>query len=175
MMNHNDPDSAELILESPDGTWWGPSDWSDDGEKILIQNYISITNAKSYILDIQSRTKEIVLGATGKQSFNAGLAFDVSQKGIFFITNEFADFNQLAYKNLITNEVTVLTESIPWDVDGFTISTDRQKATFTVNEDGFSSLYLLDTQSKQFSKVDGIPIGLIGSMQFSEDLSLIHI
>ena len=169
MMNHNDPDSAELILESPDGTWWGPSDWSDDGEKILIQNYISITNAKSYILDIQSRTKEIVLGAIGKQSFNAGLAFDASQKGIFFITNEFADFNQLAYKNLITNEVTVLTESIPWDVDGFTISTDRQKATFTVNEDGFSSLYLLDTQSKQFIKVDGIPIGLIGSMQFSED------
>ena len=37
-MDSKNIDSAEMILESPDGTWWGPSDWSKDGKKILIQN-----------------------------------------------------------------------------------------------------------------------------------------
>ena len=38
VMDSKDLNSAEMILESPDGTWWGPSDWSKDGKKILIQN-----------------------------------------------------------------------------------------------------------------------------------------
>ena len=169
IMDSNNPESAEVILESPDGTWWGASDWSKDGKKILIQNYISITNAKAYILDIQSKKKEIILGSDNTESYNAVLAFDQSDKGIFYITNEFAEFNQLAYKNLITNKIKVLTDTIPWDVDGFVISMDREKAAFTVNENGFSTLYLLDTMSKKYRKVDRIPIGLIGGMEFSEN------
>ena len=97
------------------------------------------------------------------------MAFDQSDKGIFYITNEFAEFNQLAYKNLITNKIKVLTDTIPWDVDGFVISMDGEKAAFTVNENGFSTLYLLDTMSKKYRKVDQVPIGLIGGMEFSED------
>ena len=88
MMDSKDSNSAEMILESPDGTWWGPSDWSKDGKKILIQNYISITNARAYILDVESKKKEMILGSNEIESYNAILSFDRSQNGVFFLTNE---------------------------------------------------------------------------------------
>ena len=169
VMNTKDLNSAEMILESPDGTWWGPSDWSKDGKKILIQNYISITNAKAYILDVESKKKEMILGSNEIETYVAILSFDRSQNGVFFLTNEYGEFNQLAHKDLETNEVTVLTKDIPWDIDGFAISSDHKRAAFTANEGGMSSLYLMDTASMRYRKVKGIPIGLIGGTEFSED------
>ena len=169
MMDSKNIDSAEMILESPDGTWWGPSDWSKDGKKILIQNYISITNAKAYLLDIESKKKEMILGSDSTESYNAILSFDRSQKGVFFLTNEFGEFNQLAHKDLATNKISILTKDIPWDIGGFAISTDYKRVAFTVNEGGMGSLYLMDTESKKYRKVKSIPIGLIGGIEFSED------
>ncbi|MEC9063770.1 MAG: alpha/beta fold hydrolase, partial [Pseudomonadota bacterium] len=169
MMDSKDSNSAEMILESPDGTWWGPSDWSKDGKKILIQNYISITNSNAYILDVESKKKEMILGSSEIESYNAILSFDRSQNGIFFLTNEYGEFNQLAHKDLKNNKVSVLTKDIPWDIDGFAISSDHKRAAFTVNEGGMSSLYLMDTSSMKYRKVKSIPIGLIGGTQFSED------
>ena len=169
VMNTKDLNSAEMILESPDGTWWGPSDWSKDGKKVLIQNYISITNAKAYILDVESKKKEMILGSNEIESYVAILSFDRSQNGVFFLTNEYGEFNQLAHKDLKTNEVTVLTKDIPWDIDGFAISSDHKRAAFTANEGGMSSLYLMDTASMKYRKVKSIPIGLIGGTEFSED------
>ncbi len=169
IMDSKDSNSAEMILESPDGTWWGPSDWSKDGKKILIQNYISITNSKAYILDVESKKKEMILGSSEIESYNAVLSFDRSQNGVFFLTNEYGEFNQLAHKDLKTNVVTVLTKDIPWDIDGFAISSDHKRAAFTANEGGMSSLYLMDTVSMKYRKVKSIPIGLVGGTQFSED------
>ena len=169
IMDSKDSNSAEMILESPDGTWWGPSDWSKDGKKILIQNYISITNSKAYILDVESKKKEMILGSSEIESYNAVLSFDRSQNGVFFLTNEYGEFNQLAHKDLKTNVITVLTKDIPWDIDGFAISSDHKRAAFTANEGGMSSLYLMDTASMKYRKVKSIPIGLVGGTQFSED------
>ncbi len=46
---------------------------------------------------------------------------------------------------------------------------DGKKAAFSVNENGLSTLYLLNTKTKKYRKVNSIPIGLIGGMEFTED------
>ena len=111
----------------------------------------------------------MILGSNENESYNAILSFDRSQNGVFFLTNEYGEFNQLAHKDLRTNKINVLTEGIPWDIDGYAISSDHKKAAFTVNEGGIGSLYLMDTESKKYRKVSNIPIGLIGGIEFSED------
>ena len=155
MMPIDNPQKSELILESPDGTWWGAADWSEDDSKVLIQNYISIANSKAYIVDLTTKEKSLILGE--------------NDKGIFFITNQYGEFNQLAYYEIETSEVTVISKEISWDVDGFSISDDSKKAAFVVNENGYSSLYLLNPKSFAFKKVTSLPIGLIGGMQFNKD------
>ena len=169
MMPVDNPQKSELILESPDGTWWGAADWSEDDSKVLIQNYISIANSKAYIVDLITKEKSLILGEKDSSSVNSALAFDENDKGIFFITNQYGEFNQLAYYEIDTSEVTVISKEISWDVDGFSISDDSKKAAFVVNENGYSSLYLLNPKSFAFKKVTSLPIGLIGGMQFNKD------
>ena len=169
VMSIDDPQNTKLILESPDGSWWGAVDWTEDDDKVLIQNYISIANSKTYIVDLNTQKKTLLLGKKDAPSVNSALAFDKDDKGIFFITNQYGEFNQLAYYNIATSEVTVISKEISWDVDGFSISEDSKKAAFVVNENGYSSLYLLNPKSFAFKKVTSLPIGLIGSMQFSKD------
>jgi dipeptidyl aminopeptidase/acylaminoacyl peptidase len=169
MMSVDNPQKNELILEAPDGTWWGAADWSEDDSKVLIQNYISIANSKAYIVDLATKEKSLILGEKDSSSVNSALAFDENDKGIFFITNQYGEFNQLAYYEIETSEVTVISKEISWDVDGFSISDDSKKAAFVVNENGYSSLYLLNPKSFAFKKVTSLPIGLIGGMQFNKD------
>ena len=169
VMSLDDPQNSKLILESPDGSWWGAVDWTEDDDKVLIQNYISIANSKAYIVDLNTKKKTLLLGKKDTPSVNSALAFDKDDKGIFFITNQYGEFNQLAYYNIATSEVTVISKEISWDVDGFSISEDSKKAAFVVNENGYSSLYLLNPKSFAFKKVTSLPIGLIGGMQFSKE------
>ena len=169
VMSSDDPENSELILESPDGTWWGAADWSEDDQKILIQNYISVSNSQAYIVDLKTKKKTLVLGEKDRPSVNSALAFDREDEGIFFITDKYGSFNQLAYHDLETQEVAVISSEIPWDVDGFAISEDGNRAAFVVNENGYSSLYLLNPESLTFRKVKALPVGTIGGFQFSKD------
>ena len=41
-----------------------------------------------------------------------------------------------------------LTADIPWHVEDMAVSEDRSRAAFTVNENGFSKLYLIDLASQ---------------------------
>ena len=169
VMSSDDPQNSELILESPDGTWWGAADWSEDDQRVLIQNYISVSNSKVYIVDLKTKKKTLVLGEKDLASVNSALAFDGKDDGIFFITDKYGSFNQLAYHDLETQDVTVISNDISWDVDGFAISEDGNRAAFVVNENGYSSVYLLNPKSLKSRKVKAMPIGTIGGLQFSKD------
>lgn len=168
IVDPNNPSSAEMVLASPDGYWWGPVDW-DNGQNILIQNYLSIAKSNIYILDIKSKEKTLVAGSLNNHSVNIAQAFNHDDSGIFFITNQFSEFNQLAYKDLNSDQTKIITQDIPWDIDEFTISKDRTRAAFTVNENGISVVYLLDPKRMTYKKIKGLPIGLIGGMGFSEN------
>ena len=163
----DDKNKSEMILESQDGTSWGAIDWSNDNKKILIQNYISVSNSKIYSIDVESKTKSLIIGSNDKKSVNIGLNFDYDDKGIFFITNEFSDYRNLAYKNIQTGQVTLITNDIRWNVDSFVLSKDGSRAAFSINENGFSSLYLMETSSYKFNKVKNIPIGLVSGIEFN--------
>ena len=68
------------------------------------------------------------------------LAFGASGRGFFFLTDQFGQFRQLAYKSLTNGRVKIISENIPWNIEGFAISKDRKRAAFTANEGGFSVL-----------------------------------
>ena len=173
IMSAENPESAEILLTSPDGTSWGPIDWSKDNSKVLIQNYISITDSKIYIVDINTKEKKLISGKINEKSVNSALSFDKNSEGIFYVTDAHGEFNNLAHMNLLTNEVKLISENINWDIDGFAISSDGHRAAFTVNENGFSTLYLLNTFTHEYKKVSSIPVGLVSGIQFNEDASLL--
>ena len=137
-MNVTNTEESQMVLESPDGTWWGASDWTEDDTTILVQNYISITNSKIYLVDVETQKKQLILGKEEEPSANSALAFDKDDKGVFYITDKFSQFSQLTYHNLESGEDLIISSEIPWDVDGFAMSEDGKRAAFVVNENGYS-------------------------------------
>ncbi len=169
VMNVTNTEEAQMVLESPDGTWWGASDWTEDDKTLLVQNYISITNSKIYLVDLETQKKQLILGKEKDPSANSALAFDKDDKGVFYITDKFSQFSQLTYHNLENGDDVIISSEIPWDVDGFAMSEDGKRAAFVINENGYSTLYLLDPKSFKFKKVNSIPLGLVGGMQFDKN------
>ena len=170
LMDPMDPESSEMILESPDGTWWGPAEFSESGSKLLISNYVSIADSRVHLLDLDSQQNELVAGGTENTSANFPVGFDEGDGGFFFVTDQGGEFQQLAWQPLETGaEPEIITADIPWDVNNADISHDRKRIAFAVNENGMSRLYLLDTKTKQYRSVDNIPTGLVFGLDFSPD------
>ncbi len=169
MMDPNNPSQSTMILESKDGSWWGPSDWSNDNSQLLAQQYVSASDSRIYLVDIKTKKKQLLAGNVEKPTVNYGLNFDADNKGMFFITNEFSEFEQLAYKSFSGGKVSLITKAINWNVSEFVLSHDGKRAAFSVNEGGLNTLYLLDTKSFDYEKVSGLPVGLLGSLEFSDD------
>jgi len=169
LMEADKPEEARMIFESPDGSWWGPADFKPDGKHLLIQNYVSITDSRIHLHDLASGETRLVAGGEEGGGVYQGPEFDGEGQGFFLITDRDSDFQRLAYQNLKTGELEIITDDIEWDIDNFLLSDDRSRAAFEVNEDGISRLYLMDPGTRRCERVDLVPTGLISGLEFSPD------
>lgn len=170
MMDVNKPETAGVVLESPDGTWWGPADFSADNQKLLVVNYVGNMDSRVHLLDLKTREMRMLAGDPVNGGANLAMAFDREGEGFFYLTDQNGEFQQLAWQSLEEGaKPEYITADIPWHIEGGALNEDRTRAAFTVNENGFSRLYLLDPQSREYRAVDGLPTGLVGSMEFSPD------
>ena len=169
-MEPGKPGSEELLLEAPDGSWFGPADFSADGRYLLVQQFISVDDSRIYILDLADGELYLVAGGDEVPSANKALAFGNSGPGFYFITNQRGRSAELAWLLPADDaEVEFITRGSPWDVTEFTISDDGRRGAFVTNEDGISRLYLLNPRTRQFKAVSRIPVGLISGLRFSPD------
>ena len=170
MLEAGDPASAELVVEAPDGSWWGPADFTASGGALLVNNYVSISDSRVWLKDLDSGEFRQLAGSDGEASTDLALAFDADDAGLWMITNRGGEFDQLAWLSLEPgSQPEIVTADIPWNVDSGALSRDRQRAAFTVNENGRSALYLLDPETRRYRRVDAIPTGIVGGMTFSPD------
>jgi dipeptidyl aminopeptidase/acylaminoacyl peptidase len=162
-----DAGASKMILESLDGSGWGAGDWAADSSKMLVQQYVSVTDSRIYLLDLQSGEYSLLKGSVEQPSVNFTVAFDASGEGHYYRTDAIAGFAQLAHQHFASGESTIITADISWDVESAVISKDRKQMAFSVNQGGTSQLYLLDPRSNKYQRVNGLPLGLIGSLTFS--------
>lgn len=170
LMSPDAPDGAGIIVESRDGSWWGPVEFSAAGNRLLASNYVSITDSSAHIVDLDSGSVTLLAGGPGNESVNYPVAFDDGNEGYWLITNQGSEFQRLAWQATEPGAaIEVVTRDIDWDVSGAVISRDRKRMAFAVNENGRSAIYLLDPRSRKYRRVDNIPTGVAGSMEFSPD------
>lgn len=170
VMDPADPASARIALESPDGTWWGPTEFSANGNQLLAMNYVSIADSRVHLVDLDSGADTLLAGGGEVATSNTPIAFDHDDRGIWLITNRGGEFNRLAWQSLAAgSEPEIITGDIPWDVDGAALSHDRRRLAFTTNENGRTALYLLDTRTRKYRQVENLPTGQAYGLNFSPD------
>lgn len=170
IMDPKEPGAARVVLESPDGTWWGPAEFSASGTKLLATNYVSIADARVHLIDLDSGAATMLAGGAAKASYNAPIGFDDENDSVWLLTDQGGEFVQLAWLPMEPGAgPEIVTADIPWNVSGAAISHDRRRLAFAVNDNGMSQLYLLDAVARQYRKVEGLPTGLAGGLEFSPD------
>lgn len=160
------PENAEMVLS--EGGSWGAGDWAPDDKSIIVGKYVSANESYYYTLDLSSKKLEQINPSSEKIAYGGAL-YSKDGKGIFITSDENSEFQRLRYYDLKTKKFTVLTSDINWDVESFTLTEDGDKLAFTVNEDGMSKLYLLDTKTMKYSAVPNIPVGQVYGLEFHPD------
>jgi Tol biopolymer transport system component len=163
-------EQPKLVLQAPDGSAWAAADFSPDGKHLLVQQYISINDARIHLLDLESGALTLLAGGGDAPSANFAQAFSADGRSVFFGTDAGSEFTQLARLDLDDRaRVAILTPDIAWSVQGLALNHARDAGVFSVNEGGINRLYRLDPASGSHSRIDGIPEGLIGGVEFSPD------
>lgn len=162
----NNSSDTKLILENKGGGW-RIVDWSQDENRMIVVNYMSINEVKGYILDIASGKLEEI-NPTDKQISYTNLKFSKDEKGIFLTCDEDSEYTTLRYYNLTTRKMSKIID-IDNDIDIMELSGDGSKLAFVVNERGYSKPYLLDTKTLKYSPLNLGSSGVITKMRFNQD------
>jgi dipeptidyl aminopeptidase/acylaminoacyl peptidase len=135
-------------------------DWSSNKNQILAVKVISENDKLLYLINDNSyKIEQINPDKTAIAYSDA--KFIPNQNACLIVSDEFSEFLQLHYYDLLKKEFTTITTNILWDVESITIDEQGQKAAFSVNENGFSQLYILDIPTLTYTKVEDFPKGVI--------------
>jgi dipeptidyl aminopeptidase/acylaminoacyl peptidase len=166
LIDPRDP-TTDRLLAQPGGEGWSVLDWSPDGGTLLALEYVSITESYLWLFDVAAgeRTALTPRAREGTVSY-AGGKFSKDGQGIYVATDRDAEFRLLAYIDLATREIGILTAHIPWGVDEFDLSPDGARIAFVTNEEGFSVLRLLDAKTGRELPRPKLPAGVITGLQW---------
>ncbi|MBL37731.1 MAG: TetR family transcriptional regulator [Xanthomonadales bacterium] len=160
----------KLVLEAPDGSWWGPVDFAPGNDRLLVQQYISINDSRIHVVDLKSGDSERVAGSDENPARNLAYAFSADGSGIYFGTDAGSEFNQLAYLDVGGDaEPEIITGDIDWSVDGLTLNHARDAGAFATNEGGITRMYRFDPADGSYNAIDQLPQGVVGGAEFSPD------
>jgi len=166
VMDPTDAKSTRMLLQVQGGGW-GVDDWSPDDRKVIALEYLSVNQSFLWLLDVATGAKEpLVQRAPGDTAVYLGATFGRDGRGVYLITDQGSEFQRLAYLDLATRTLTPLTADIAWDVSDYDLSQDGKTIAFVTNEQGISKLYLLDTATRRYRPVPGLPIGTIGGVEW---------
>lgn len=168
VMDATDPKTDKMLLQLQGGGW-SPSDWSRDGRQLLVHESISANRSNLWLVDMATGEKKQLTPQSNDEVAYGRALFSRDGKGIYVATDRDNEFHRLAYFDLASMQPQYLTSDIKWDVEEFDLSEDGKTIAFVTNEDGIGKLYLLDTATKKYHAVAGVPTGVITGLRFHRD------
>mgnify|MGYP000002175044 CR=1 FL=1 len=158
----NASENVQLLLQNTGGGW-NMVDWSDDDSKMIIQNSISANESKLYIYDLTIKKLDEIHPTT-KQIAYRDASFADNNRDIWFVNDEAGEYNALYYYSASMKEATKIV-SPEGEIESLVFSHNRKQFVYVVNEKGYSTAYLYDTQNVVSAKLQ-TPQGVVGNLNF---------
>jgi protease II len=170
-----DPAAAKMVVQA-DAPGWYPASWSPDATRLAGGLYVSANESSLWLFDVATGERQRLSPETPvKTKFSGGL-FAADGKGVYLTTDHESEFDRLAYIEVGSNELTILTPDLKWDVEEFDLSDDGKRLAYTTNEDGMAVLHVLDTQTRQELPAPKLPPGQVAGLEWhrnSRDLGFV--
>jgi dipeptidyl aminopeptidase/acylaminoacyl peptidase len=168
VMSPDDPKSDKLASESP-APGWSVLDWSPDDSKLLLAHFISANESHVFVMDAAGGERvRLTPESKEKVAWGAGV-FSKDGKGVYTTTDQGAEFARLAYIDLATKAVTILTPDLKWDVEGMALSDDGKRLAYVTNEDGLAVLHLMETATRKDLPAPKLPAGQISTLDWHKN------
>jgi dipeptidyl aminopeptidase/acylaminoacyl peptidase len=163
-MDPRNPASKRRVAEVKGGGW-GISAIAPGNRMAIAAEYRSVTDVKLHRLDLATGKLTPIGDHSKTIAYGGG---DFAPDGTAWVTSdEGSDVQRLGRIDLATGRFTPISAQSRWDVDGFAISKDGRTIAFVTNEAGIDRLSLLDVASGRIRRVDSIPAGTIGGLEFA--------
>lgn len=165
-------DAPARLLTQEAGTWFA-LDFSHDGQQLLVQQYISITDSRLHLLDLGSMKLQPLL-AKQPVSANPLARFSHDDSGVYYLSDQGEDIILLHYLDRKSGISKVLSPNRNWDVVEFDLGQQDQTIAILENLAGSHRIQVYqrgDRPGTEFAQ----PIaelalagGVISSIQFNE-------
>ncbi|WP_069310982.1 S9 family peptidase [Porphyrobacter sp. LM 6] len=163
IMDPRDPSSSRMVHESKGGGWALVA-FSPDNTFAYVADYRSVEDVDLYRLDLVTGVMTPIGDPAAKVAYSG---LDVAPDGTIWVTSDQgSDFQRLGRLDPVTGAFSPVTRE-KWDVDGFDVSDDGTMIVYEVNEAGSDRMRLLDVATGKVTKVDALPAGQIGGLQFA--------
>ncbi|MGQ0620596.1 MAG: S9 family peptidase [Panacagrimonas sp.] len=155
--------ASRPVLES-EGSWEA-LDFAPDDRRLLAQKYVSITDTQLWLVPLQGGAPTRFHPSIEKIAFGAA-RFSRDGRGLYYVSDEGADVQQLRYENFDGSGARVLSADLSWNVEEVELSGDGAYLAYTINVDGFSELRVLNLKSGSPMPLPKLPRGVIGGLDF---------
>lgn len=151
-----------------------PVAWSFDDQKLIVSRsnlQLSLDN-DLYLVDIATKQAAHLTPHTGSAQFG-DVHFTRNNRFIMLGTNDKSEWYSLARMDLQSKRIEILDDT-PWDLDAMAMADDGSRLAYALNRDGFSELYIRETDADGKPNPKSAPVklpgkGAVSGLDFSKD------
>ena len=172
------PGSEKLLAKLSGGGWW-LEDWSNDGELMILLEYISITHTRLHILDANTGKRSLFTPKLSEEVSYRNARFDSQRQAIYYTCDEDSNFQYVVCLNFKSGERKRYLGEVSWDVEAFELSPNGKTMAVIHNEGGASKLRCVDAftgkLSAQQALLSDLPKGVVQKIQWHRtDADLVY-
>lgn len=157
-----------LVTRGGKGRWLA-MDFSADSSRLLVLESLSANESRPAIVDIASGTLMALPGTGRKPAAFDRLRFSADGSSVYYTSDAGTEFLQLNKVYLPSGRGTRISGKLDWDVEAFELSPDARHLVYVANEDGISTMHLMDLASGKELALPALPVGVIDTPSFSPD------
>jgi dipeptidyl aminopeptidase/acylaminoacyl peptidase len=166
-----DPSSKPAALKpvtENKGGGWDIHDWSPDDKTLLATEGISINESYLWLVDATTGAKTALTPKGSEKVAYEAIGFSADGKGVYVATDKGSEFSRLAYMDIATGSLKFLNND-NWDMEGAALSENRSLLAYVINENGLSTLHVLDLKTGKARSTPKLPTGQISALNWSEN------
>ena len=148
-----------------EGSWF-VMDWSPDDQELLLMRFISATQTELHVLSLATGQSARFKPTGDAPAYYGAARFSRDGDGIYYVSDEGAEFRQLRYDSLKRGSSKVISADIPWDIEEVALSRGGTYLAFTANAGGITQLHVHDLKKNQPMAVPKLPLGVMGGLDF---------
>ncbi len=146
---------------------YGITAWRPDGNAAILSQGRGEADNDLFLLDFATGRVD-TLFAPRQMSAYESVQWTPDGEGFFVATNHERDRAGLAHVHVADRSVHWM-EQPAWDVERVALSGDGKYLAWSVNEGGWSRLFVRELATQRELRVDGLPRGVLGSLEWAKN------